>query len=157
MDWAFPVWASNCTYSVDLCQFSCFSAQLSPPATASQNCTYDQITYFFVRGHPRKQLQLNQLIVWWLFNFAQRGGGGSAKKWMAPRRLTIPSDFLKVEPWKGAIMIHILPQTHIKIYMESAFWFIINQNPWVIHRPLLIFLPVFSLSSGLGPNSAELR
>ena len=31
-DWAFSVWASNCTYSGDLCHFSPFLAQLSPPA-----------------------------------------------------------------------------------------------------------------------------
>ena len=31
-DWAFPVWGNNCTNSVDLCHFSCFLAQLSPPA-----------------------------------------------------------------------------------------------------------------------------
>ena len=36
-DWAFPVWGSNCTNSVDLCHFSCFLAQLSPPATIRKN------------------------------------------------------------------------------------------------------------------------
>ena len=32
MDWAFSIWGSYCTYSVDLCHFSWFLAQLSPPA-----------------------------------------------------------------------------------------------------------------------------
>ena len=35
MDWAFPVWGSSCTYGVDLCQFTCFLAQLSPPLLRS--------------------------------------------------------------------------------------------------------------------------
>ena len=34
--WGFSVWASNCTYCVDLCHFSRFLAHLSPPATVTQ-------------------------------------------------------------------------------------------------------------------------
>ena len=30
-DWAFPVWGSNSTYNIDLCDCSCILAQLSPP------------------------------------------------------------------------------------------------------------------------------
>ena len=33
--WGFSVWASNCTYCVDLCHFSRFLAHLSPPANHS--------------------------------------------------------------------------------------------------------------------------
>ena len=35
-DWAFSVWTSNCTYTVDICHFPPFLAQLSPPTNPLQ-------------------------------------------------------------------------------------------------------------------------
>ena len=60
-DWAFSVWASNCTYSGDLCHFSPILAQLPPPASKRPVHAIALQTFL-------NSLQLKKL---WLKHFAQ--------------------------------------------------------------------------------------